>query len=319
MNYKIYILIFAFSISSCNQGSHREKESKQSISMDVSESPTEIKKDSDTTTYDSSSNLVIKMNSKDSIEAYENKIFYETDTNEQNVIELKSASKIKAQIDSFHPRLTINYKQRINGYKVKVITEYDSSFSQQFTSVVEFSDTKGSKKHFLVYDFMDPIFNEIIYNLAKVKFNKDSTFYIDYTQIEKDKFLGYNTPFYFQDVNLDGELELVFNGYIQYCRDDHALFVYSFSQNRFLTNPPFNRMSSSAEYDFKNSTVTWHSSSACNYNGKYVYTFYRSSDDSSKFIFYLKELGVCSGNIYSTYQYNRRGGTTKVIREKVGI
>lgn len=314
MNFKGIIIIIGFIISACNQN-YTEK--KGSENPTITESSSINKEEADTTTYDPVSKIIIKMSLKDSSEVINDKKYYETDTNERTVIELKGSSKIKYHIDSYHPKITINYKQKVNGYKVQVITGLDSSFVQRDTSIIEFSDKKGNKKYFLVYHFMDRTFDEIIYNLGKARFCRDSSFYLDYKQIEKDRFLGYDMPFYFQDVNLDGETELVFNGYLQYCRDNHSLYVYSLSQNKFITTPPFDRMSSDAKYDVKKSTITWFSSSGAFYWGKYTYKFYRSSDNDSNINFYLNELVVCSGWILSTYQYNRKGEVTNTIHEHV--
>lgn len=279
----------------------------------------EIEDGSDTTIYDYSSKRIIKMNSKDSAEAFEDKIYYEKDTNEITVFELTNLKEVESIKKSLAQRITLVYNQRINGNKVIVVSGNNKDNSEKLKSIVEFTNSKGNKKYFLVINFFDFNLNGIVYNFYKKQIYKDTTIYQDYKQIEKDRYLGYNTPFYFQDVNLDGNLELVFNGYYQHDRENHALFVYSISQNTFLTDPPFDRMSSQAIYDFKNNTISWFSSSAANYFAKYVYGFYRSNKDYTKNNFYLRELNVCSGNIYSKYQYNKQGTITNVIREKVSL
>ena len=282
-------------------------------------STSEIEDGSDTTIYDYSSKRIIKMNSKDSTEAFEDKIYYEKDTNEITVFELTNLKEVESIKKSLAQRITLVYNQRINGYKVRVVSGNNKDNSEKLKSIVEFTNQKGDKKYFLVIDFFDFNLNGIVYDFYKKQIYKDTTIYRDYKQIEQDRFLGYDTPFYFQDVNLDGDLELVFNGYYQHDRDNHALFVYSISQNKFLTDPPFDRMSSQAKYDFKNNTITWYSSSAANYFAKYVYGFYRPMNDKAKYVFYLKELDVCSGNIYSKYQYTKQGEVINIIQEKVSF
>ena len=42
-------------------------------------------------------------------------------------------------------------------------------------------------------------------------------------------------------------------------------------------------------------------------------------NDKAKYVFYLKELDVCSGNIYSKYQYTKQGEVINIIQEKVSF
>ena len=317
MKFTIILIILSLFLFSCNQNNTKVNEGE--VIVQFTKSTSEIVEESDTTIYDYSSKRVIKMNSNDSIKAFEDKVYYENDTNEITVFELTNVKEVESIKESLAQRITLIYKQNINGYKVRVISGNNQDNSEMLKSIVEFTNPKGDKKYFLVINFFDFNLNGIVYNFYKKQIYKDTTIYQDYKQIEKDRFLGYDTPFYFQDVNLDGDLELVFNGYYQHDRENHALFVYSISQNKFLTDPPFDRMSSQAKYDFKNNTITWFSSSAANYFAKYVYGFYRPMNDKAKYVFYLKELDVCSGNIYSKYQYNKQGTNLNVIREKATL
>lgn len=317
MKYTITFIILTLSLFSCNPKTTKNNEAI--VVKSLSKSTSDVKEESDTTIYDYSSKRVIKMNSHDSTEAFDHKVYYERDTNEITVFELTNLKEVESIKKSLAQRITLVYNQRINGYKVRVVSGNNKDNSEKLKSIVEFTNQKGDKKYFLVIDFFDFNLNGIVYDFYKKQIYKDTTIYRDYKQIEQDRFLGYDTPFYFQDVNLDGDLELVFNGYYQHDRDNHALFVYSISQNKFLTDPPFDRMSSQAKYDFKNNTITWYSSSAANYFAKYVYGFYRPMNDKAKYVFYLKELDVCSGNIYSKYQYNKRGTNLNVIREKATL
>lgn len=314
MNDITILITILLSITSCYQKGFKDK--TQASTTFPSNSSTTTNKDSDTTIYDYLSMRIIKMNSVDSTEAIEDKIFYENDTNEITVFELTNLKEIESIKKLLAQRITLIYKQAINGFKVKVFTGFYNDNSETSKSILEFSNSKGDKKWFLVYDFFDDSLNDFLYNQKVKPLHRDTTIYVDYQQIEKAKFLGYNTPFYFQDVNLDGDLELVFNGYYQYSRENHSLFVYSLTKNKFLTDSPFNRLSSQAEYDFRNNTITWYSSSGATFFGHYVYGFYRPKDDNSKFIFYLKELNVSSGNIYSTYQYDKKGTVINVIRRR---
>ena len=317
MKFTIIFIIPSLFLFSCNQNNTKVNEGE--VIVQFAKYTSEIGEESDTTIYDYSSKRVIKMNSHDSTEAFDHKVYYERDTNEITVFELTNFKEVESIKKSLAQRITLIYKQNINGYKVRVISGNNQDNSEMLKSIVEFTNSKGYKKFFLVIDFFDFKLNEIVYNFSKQNKQKDTTIYEDYRQIEKDKFLGYDTPFYFQDVNLDSDLELVFNGYYQHDRENHALFVYSISQNKFLTDPPFDRMSSQAKYDFKNNTITWFSSSAANYFAKYVYGFYRPTNDKAKYVFYLKELDVCSGNIYSKYQYDKLGNIINVNREKVTL
>ena len=314
MNNITILIVILSSITSCYQKGFKEK--TQGSTTFPSNSSLTTNKDSDTTIYDYLSKRIIKMNSVDSTEAFEDKIFYENDTNEITVFELTNLKEIESIKKSLAQRITLIYKQSIYGFKVKVFTGFNNDNSEMSKSIMEFSNSKGDKKWFLIYDFFDDSLHDFLFRHKEKTLQKDTTLYVDYRQIEKDKFLGYNTPFYFQDVNLDGDFDLVFNGYYQYSRENHSLYVYSLTKNKFLIDPPFNRMSSQAEYDFRNNTITWYSSSGVSFFGHYVYGFYKSQDDNTKYIFYLKELNVSSGNIYSTYQYDKKGTVINVIRRR---
>lgn len=88
----IIFTIAAILIFSCKHNNTKENEVKviDKVSMPISE----IEEKSDTTIFDYSSKKIIKMNSKDSAEAFEDKIYYEKDTNEITVFELTNLKEV---------------------------------------------------------------------------------------------------------------------------------------------------------------------------------------------------------------------------------
>ena len=193
MKFTIILIILSLFLFSCNQNNTKVNEGE--VIVQFTKSTSEIVEESDTTIYDYSSKRVIKMNSNDSIKAFEDKVYYENDTNEITVFELTNVKEVESIKESLAQRITLIYKQNINGYKVRVISGNNQDNSEMLKSIVEFTNPKGDKKYFLVINFFDFNLNGIVYNFYKKQIYKDTTIYQDYKQIEKDRFLGYDTPF----------------------------------------------------------------------------------------------------------------------------
>lgn len=243
----------------------------------------------------------------DSLRIYINKQRSESFSHKVSVYRLADTSKRHFVQDTACRKITIFYNGRINGYKVKV-TARATNFHEINIALLEFKDKRGNKTWFEMSEYFDNYtFKHFEDSLLERVYN------IDYTPREADKFLAYDTPFYFQDVNLDGEEELVFNSHLEGGRDNHACFVYSVSKKEFLTTPPFNLLTSGAEYDFKKRTITMFYSGGATYWTEYTYKFDCKATDPSKFDFYLKELVDCDDPTMSTYLYNSKGA---LISEK---
>ena len=134
MKHTIIFIILSLSIFSCKHTNTEDNELK--VLNQVSMSTSEIEDGSDTTIYDYSSKRIIKMNSKDSTEAFEDKIYYEKDTNEITVFELTNLKEVESIKKSLAQRITLVYNQRINGYKVRVVSGNNKDNSEKLKSIV---------------------------------------------------------------------------------------------------------------------------------------------------------------------------------------
>ena len=109
------------------------------------------------------------------------------------------------------------YKQKVNGYRVKVdyVNKYDDMAMGQ--AILRFSKAGHS---FEVYcgDFSDDqlIMDDSSHDKNKKaiimsKIRPGSDVYLNYTAPKPSEYLSSRSPFYFKDMDFDGELELVVN------------------------------------------------------------------------------------------------------------
>lgn len=107
------------------------------------------------------------------------------------------------------PRVFIKYKQKVNGYSVKVMW---MQYGEVGNAIFCF-EKGGRESYIFTHKWGDPI----LYN----KYCRDVVTYPDKTVIELDytpkasdeKYLSENSPFFFSDVDFDGEDELIINLY----------------------------------------------------------------------------------------------------------
>ena len=168
------------------------------------------------------------------------------------------------------PRIFISYKQKINGYKVNAMWfPTDSYYYDQSSAILHF---KNDTSEFYIYN---PSFHENgVYEKFERMSPKDGdTIYVNYTPKESSKYAeeyGYladnNIPFFFQDVDFDGEDELLITNWQCGSKGSSTYDVYKVNQyyeHRLdmikLTDAPFNKMENGqTEFNPKEKTIKLH-------------------------------------------------------------
>lgn len=119
------------------------------------------------------------------------------------------------------PHIYIKYKQPINGYTVKVMwLQYGEVGNALFCL-----EKQGVQYYYFAEKWTD-----------KILYDKDNTYpnntviELDYTaKLESEEYLSDDSPFFFSDVDFDGEEEFIINRYKSGSRDSNAYDVYDVS------------------------------------------------------------------------------------------
>jgi len=193
------------------------------------------------------------------------------------------------------PRIFITYNQLVNGYAVKVMCLSNGDFIERDNEIsgkaLLYFEKEGSE--FCVYN---ECFSDSALYYVNEKEPKDSIILnLDYSPKSKNEYLSHNTPFFFSDVNFDGEEELIINNWrcgIKHC---NTYDVYKITNNEVkqLTEAPFvnptGKISNyNSEFDSVNKTITIHKrTGSVYYDGYYKYglvkkTILGSNDRLSK-------------------------------------
>ena len=170
-----------------------------------------------------------------------------------------------------YPRIFINYKQKVNGYRVKVIWFpfiYEQGYTDYGLAILFF---QNDTSEFYLYN--NVYHDDELYQYMPLK--DGDTISIDYIPKKPNEYLADNNPFFFQDVDFDGKDELLITKWNCGSRGSSTYNVYKMSEkgNVYLINEePFNDMENGhTEFDPLNKTITSRfSSSAFNY---VIYTY----------------------------------------------
>ncbi len=166
------------------------------------------------------------------------------------------------------PCIFISYNQKVNGYKVNVMWfPFDIQYIDQSPAILHFqNDTSG----FYIYN---PSFLETGVYDKKNSLKEGDTIYVNYTPKESSEYaedFGYladnNIPFFFQDVDFDGEDELLITNWQCGSKGSSTYDVYKVNQYYEyrldmikLTDAPFYKMENGqTEFDPKEETIKLH-------------------------------------------------------------
>ena len=181
-----------------------------------------------------------------------------------------------------HKCIHIQYKQPVEGYTVKV-----SWLPEVGCAWLKFTRDKQAF-YIVARNFEDPYFkpfNPCYKNPRTKTYTGNDIYYLDYQAPYDTEELGYNSPFFFKDVDFDGKKELLVTNWRQgkaptynrvrgvplseeedrYFRhntyDVYKLHYYTYSpvtvgRVEQLTYPPFNPLEGQACFNYQNKTIT---------------------------------------------------------------
>ena len=176
----------------------------------------------------------------------------------------------------------IEYRQEVSGYKVKIVFKRPYDDLDIGRAHLYFSKPGHS---FVVYCdcFADRELNVDVLDKVRV----GETVYLDYIAPQRDEYLSNNSPFYFKDMDFDGEDELVVNNIGMGSRghNTYNVFkVFGVEKPLQLVGPPFYETCAITDYN-----VEYEPKSKCvldkRYDGFDAYGHFRyksipSEDDS---------------------------------------
>lgn len=164
-------------------------------------------------------------------------------------------------------RIFITYNQPVNGYAVTVMClpynyTYDKERDTEIWGNALICFEKDDSKFHI---FNDSFSDSILYYVNEVEPTNNMKLELDYLPKSANEYLSHNSPFFFSDVDFDGEEELIINNWrcgIRYC---NTYDVYKITTNgtELLTEPPFvnptGKISDyNTEFDSISKTITVH-------------------------------------------------------------
>ena len=193
------------------------------------------------------------------------------DTNKIISQEKKQKAYIAQEFKDLNfPRIYIKYKQPVNGYTVKVLWmpyTYNGKTCEAGKAVLYF---ESEDNHFYIQtrSYSDTA----VYSHTNLK-DGDILFW-DYTPKKKDEILSEYSPFFFSDVDFDGEDELLINEHRGGSRGTNSYEVYKIHPYyaEIIKDAPFaNLENGNTEFDLKNKTITSSFSDSAFESVTYIY------------------------------------------------
>lgn len=179
--------------------------------------------------------------------------------------ELSIEKAIPKGFDCFNSsRVFIKYKQPVNGYTVKVMCmPYEFVYDRErkneiWGQALLYFEREDSK--FYVYN--ESFSDSILYYQNEQEPQNGLTLILDYLPKKENEYLSHNSPFFFSDVDFDGEEELVINNWrngLRYC-NTYDIYKIDGCQLRQLTDAPFYKISEyNAEFNPMDKSITLNS------------------------------------------------------------
>lgn len=160
--------------------------------------------------------------------------------------------------DLNRPRVYIKYKQPVNGYTVKVLwmpyTDENGYTAETGNAILYF---ENEDNHFYIQTkcYRDTA----VYSHTHLE--DDDVLFWNYTPKKKGEILSQYSPFFFSDVNFDGEKELLINDYNGGSRGSNSYEVYKIHPYYadIIKEAPFaNLENDMTDFDSANKTITCH-------------------------------------------------------------
>ncbi|WP_288685360.1 hypothetical protein [uncultured Bacteroides sp.] len=205
---------------------------------------------------------------------------------------INKSEQHETDFESFnHPRIFIKYKQPVNGYDVTVMCfPYNYTYDKEreieiWGNALLYFEKEDSR--FCIYNksFSD----SVLYYVNEQEVRDNMILELDYLPKSTKEYLSHNSPFFFSDVDFDGEEELIINNWRCGTRHCNTYDVYKITNNEVkqLTEAPFvnptGKISNyNSDFDSVNKTITIHKrTGSAYYGGYYKYSLVKRVDLNS--------------------------------------
>ena len=221
-------------------------------------------------------------------------------------------------------RLFIQYNQPVEGYTVTGVcfplAGYDRGREHELVgkAILHF---ESEDNHFDIYN--EYFSDSTLYYVNEQPFADRQVLHLDYLPKKADEYLGYNTPFFFQDVDFDGIKELLLNNWRCGIRHSNHYEVYKIEDRkaRLLTAPPFDEMDDSmTRFDSIQQTIRLVEGSAMEAYERTYQKKCRQTMQTSKVVPepYFELVGARYFYYDDYKEYMRQGDSLRLVRETKG-
>lgn len=182
------------------------------------------------------------------------------------------------ELKCFKPRIFIKYKQPVNGYDVTVMClPYNYTYDKEReTEIWGNALLYFEKEDNRFYIYNESFSDSVLYYVNEQEVRDNMILELDYLPKSTKGYLSHNSPFFFSDVDFDGEEELIINNWKWGIRHCNTYDVYKITNNdvKQLTEAPFinptGKISNyNSEFDSVNKTITIHKRTRSTYYGGY--------------------------------------------------
>ena len=192
---------------------------------------------------------------------------------------IDKSEQYETDFESFNqPRIFIKYKQPVNGYDVTVVClPYNYTYDKERnTEIWGNALLCFEKKDSRFYIYNESFSDSVLYYVNEQEVRDNMILELDYLPKSTKQYLSHNSPFFFSDVDFDGEEELIINNWKCGIRHCNTYDVYKITNNdvKQLTEAPFvnptGKISNyNSEFDSVNKTITIHKRTRSTYYGGY--------------------------------------------------
>jgi len=205
---------------------------------------------------------------------------------------IDKSEQYETDFESFNqPRIFIKYKQPVNGYDVTVMClPYNYTYDKERnTEIWGNALLYFEKEDSRFYIYNESFSDSVLYYVNEQEVRDNMILELDYLPKSKNEYLSHNSPFFFSDVDFDGEEELIINNWKCGIRHCNTYDVYKITNNEVkqLTEAPFinptGKISNyNSEFDSVNKTITIHKRiGSAYYGGYYKYGLVKRVDLNS--------------------------------------
>lgn len=205
---------------------------------------------------------------------------------------IDKSEQYETDFESFNqPRIFIKYKQPVNGYDVTVVClPYNYTYDKERnTEIWGNALLCFEKKDSRFYIYNESFSDSVLYYVNEQEVRDNMILELDYLPKSTKEYLSHNSPFFFSDVDFDGEEELIINNWKCGIRHCNTYDVYKITNNEVkqLTEAPFvnptGKISNyNSDFDSVNKTITIHKRiGSAYYGGYYKYGLVKRVDLNS--------------------------------------